>query len=70
MWIWIRNTAFLLANLQICDLGKGTPRFVICGVLITNVQICRFAEWHTFADLRLRNKSKNLRIFCVPTFAK
>jgi hypothetical protein len=48
MLIWIRNTAFFLANMRICDLQTGTSK--------------------KFADLRLRNEPKNLRI-CDLRFA-
>ncbi len=35
----IRNTAFILANLQICGLGHK-ENFWICGLIITNLRIC------------------------------
>jgi hypothetical protein len=38
MRIWIRNTAFFLANLRFCDFRTGTPRK--CADL-------QFADWHT-----------------------
>ncbi len=57
MRFWIRITAFFLANLRIYNLRTETPRkfagFAICGLIITNLQIC---------DLRLRNEPKNLQI--------
>jgi hypothetical protein len=43
MRIWIRNTAFFLANLRIYGLGhQGNLR--ICDL---SLQICGFADWHT-----------------------
>ncbi len=79
MWIWVRNTAFFLANLRICDLWTGTQmKFAICGLLITSLRIwdLRTGAPQKFADLQLRNEPKNLWIcslrtnkkICVPTF--
>jgi hypothetical protein len=57
MRLWIRNTAFFLAILRICELRTGTPS--------------KFADLrinhYQFADLRLRNEPKNLRICDLQT---
>jgi hypothetical protein len=51
----IRNTAFILANLQICGLGhKENVR--TCGLIITNLRI---GTPQKFAHLKLRNEPKN-----------
>ncbi len=68
MRIWIRNTAFFLANLRVCELRTGTPgkfcKFAICGLISTNLRICDFRTGtpKKCAYLRLRNEPKNLRI--------
>ncbi len=58
--IWIRNTAFFLANLQICGLGhKENVR--TCGLIITNLRICGFEH---LRNLRIWNCGMIPRI-CV-----
>ncbi len=41
MWIWIRNTAFFLTNLRICELWdtKEICVFAIRGLIIANLRI-------------------------------
>jgi hypothetical protein len=81
MRIWIRNTAFFLANLQICDLRTGTPRKF--ADLRFDEYPSKFSDLRTgtpqqLADFRLRNEPKNLRIcdlraikkISMPTFDK
>jgi hypothetical protein len=61
MRIWIRNTVFFPWT---CGLGhQGSLR--ICGLIITNFLICdlRTGTPQKFADMRLRNKPKYLRIY-------
>ena len=62
MWIWTKNHAF---SLKICG-------FAVCGIIITNLQIGDFwtGTRQKFADLRLRNEPKNLRICDLRTNKK
>jgi hypothetical protein len=68
MRIWIRNIAFFLANLRICDFRTGIPRklggFAICRLIITNLRIYDLPNGtpQKFVNLLLRNYPKNLRI--------
>ena len=60
MWIWIRNTAFFLANLQICDLQTGAARkFADYSLQICDLQT---GSPQKFANVRLRNEPKTLPI--------
>jgi hypothetical protein len=64
---------FVIADWDI----KEICGFAICGLIITILRICdlRIGSPQKFADLRLRNEPKNLRIsdlrtnkkICVPT---
>jgi hypothetical protein len=62
MRIWIRNTAFFLTNL----------RFAICGLIIKKLRVwdLRIGTPQKFANLRLRNEPKNLRICDLRTNQK
>ncbi len=57
MGIWVRNIAFFLANLRICDLRTTTPKKLadlrLADLIVTSLRIC---------DLRTSKKK------CVPTF--
>jgi hypothetical protein len=62
MRIGIRNNAFFLANLRICDYELGhQENFAICGLIIINLQIRTHQNLQTcdcgvsprIADLRL-----------------
>jgi hypothetical protein len=79
MRIWIRNTALFLAI--ICGVGHQGNLW-ICDLRINHYKFAnlRFVDHNTpqkFADLRLRNELKKLRIcdlrtnqkICMPTFA-
>jgi hypothetical protein len=77
MRIWMRNMVFFLAKLRICNCGLGhLGNLLICDFRIS-LQLCglQFADYITaqnFAELRLWNDPKNLRICgltkkCVPT---
>ncbi len=44
MWIWIKNTAFLFANLRMCNFWTGTPKkFADLRFADQSLQICGFA---------------------------
>jgi hypothetical protein len=82
--IWIRNTvfSFQIYGFAICGLGHTREifGFAICGLIIKNLRIfvLRTVTPQKFSALRLRNKSKNLRICdlrtnnknLMPTFSK
>jgi hypothetical protein len=61
MWIGIRNTVFVLANLRFADWDtKDIFGFVSCELIITFLLILdlRTGTPQQFADLRLRKKPK------------
>ncbi len=75
MLIWIRNIVFprKLADLQFGDWGtKEICEFAICGLIITFLQICNLqtSTPQEFADVRLQNEPKNLRICDMRTNRK
>jgi hypothetical protein len=74
MRIWIRNTAFFLANLWIAICGlEHKGNLWICDLRINHYNFADllFADWvgipQKFADLQLRNEPKNLRICDLQT---
>ncbi len=54
----------ILADLQFADWDTEEIWGAICGIIITNLRICglRTGTPQKFADLRLRNEAKNVRI--------
>ncbi len=62
MQIGIRNTAFCLANLRICDLRSGTRKFTDLRINHYKFMDLQTGTPQNFADLQLRNEPKNLWI--------
>ncbi len=69
---WIRNTAIFLEKFADLWFGDWDAKEIcgsaICGLIVTNLQICdlRTGTPKKLADLRLRNETKSKKFACPP----